>query len=351
MLEEYGRHVSEGCLMKRVKLPFAPDLHVEFVDRDRAIQQVLEWAGKGTRFPIAVFGPEGCGKTAWLRQAAELLREGGYEVVYVDPLHREYLTCTDVKAVVEKFVRAAAEVIGTAEVKLATLAIDAVKDLLKLGKRKVAVLVDEVFQAIGLEKAGVYVKSLLNLIEYPPESYERIVAVVATSEGVSRREIGRHRWADLMPIWNMSKKGFEELYEKLPSPKPYPEDVWRWVGGNPWMLSQLYQAGWDAGIVLSKLARRKRLTAFTQSLAPEERRWLMQAVEDPDTLFTRERLPFLDKLVEFNLVVDSIEGREGWYWVDEPPPEKSLELGVGRYIAWQTPLHREAVRRVLEEAM
>jgi len=42
------------------------------------------------------------------------------------------------------------------------------------------------FQAIGLERAEVYVKSLLNLIEYPPEQYERIVIIVATSEGFSR---------------------------------------------------------------------------------------------------------------------------------------------------------------------
>mgnify|MGYP001772883163 CR=1 FL=1 len=31
-----------------------------------------------------------------------------------------------------------------------------------------------------------------------------------------------------------------------------------------------------------------------------------------------------------------------------PPPEKSLELGIGKYVAWQTPLHREAIRKVLE---
>ena len=49
-----------------------------------------------------------------------------------------------------------------------------------------AVLVDEVFQAVGVDKAGIYVKSLLNLIEYPPRSYEGIVAAVATSEGVTR---------------------------------------------------------------------------------------------------------------------------------------------------------------------
>jgi len=35
-------------------------------------------------------------------------------------------------------------------------------------------------------------------------------------------------------------------------------------------------------------------------------------------------------------------------WIDDPPPEKDLDIGVGRYVAWQTPLHREAVRKALE---
>jgi len=50
--------------MRRVKLPLTPQLEVEFANRERGVQQVLEWSEKGTRFPIVVFGPEGCGKTA-----------------------------------------------------------------------------------------------------------------------------------------------------------------------------------------------------------------------------------------------------------------------------------------------
>jgi predicted AAA+ superfamily ATPase len=71
--------------VKRVKLSFVSDVEVEFCDRERALQQVEELARRGTRFPIVVFGPEGCGKTAWLKQITELLRELGYEVIYVDP--------------------------------------------------------------------------------------------------------------------------------------------------------------------------------------------------------------------------------------------------------------------------
>jgi hypothetical protein len=43
---------------------------------------------------------------------------------------------------------------------------------------------------------------------------------------LSRREIGRHRWASLMPMWNMSREGFEELYRQIPEPKPDVEEAW-----------------------------------------------------------------------------------------------------------------------------
>jgi predicted AAA+ superfamily ATPase len=56
--------------VKRITLELAPGVETEFVDRDRALAQVKEWAERRHRFPIVIFGPEGCGKTAFLRQAA-----------------------------------------------------------------------------------------------------------------------------------------------------------------------------------------------------------------------------------------------------------------------------------------
>ncbi len=248
--------------MRRIRLNLLPGLEVEFADRDGALRQVEDWAREGTRWPIVIFGPEGCGKSAFLRQASVMLRDLSYDVVYVDLLHRFFTAHTDVDEVVRRLADAASETIGVAQLKLATLAIDAVKELLaKWGKRRVAVLVDEVFQAIGVEKAGIYVKSLLNLIEYPPRSYEGIVAVVATSEGVTRREIGRHRWAHLTPMWNMAKEGFTQLYESIPGAKPSFEEVWRWSGGNPHMLLELHKSSWNVDRVVKALIREKELTS------------------------------------------------------------------------------------------
>ncbi len=44
-------------------------------------------------------------------------------------------------------------------------------------------------EGVGAGKAETYVKTLLNLIEYPPTSYERIVVLFTSIEGVSARSV------------------------------------------------------------------------------------------------------------------------------------------------------------------
>ena len=334
--------------MKRIKLSFA-GLVIDFVDRELAIKRVLDWAEKGT-YPVqVVFGPEGCGKTAWLRQSVSLLRELGFDVMYIDVIHRYFEASTDVREIVEKLSEATAESIGVAQLRLATLAVDLAKYLIEKRRKKIAVLVDDVFQGIGLDKAAIYVKELLGLIEYPPKSYDKIVVIVATSEGLSRREIGRHRWANILPMWNMSREGFRELYELLPGEKPSFDDIWRVAGGNPGLLAEFYKAEWSIDRVMDMIIREKKLREFISSLSEFERELLSLAIEDPDVLMSREGIPLLRKLVDLNLVVDELYPRDQWFWVGEVPPERDLDLGIGRDVAWQTPLHREAVRRALRQ--
>jgi len=337
-------------MVKRVKLSFA-GLEVEFVDRDRAIQQVLEWSERGTWFPIVVYGPEGCGKSAWLRQAAEVLSERGYEVFYIHPLDRLVYANVSIPSVKEAFLEFVQKALAEdALSRIAWALFDFVRDLLKVRKARVAIIADDVFQAIGLRYSAAYVKGLLNMIEYPQYSYERMVVIVATSEEVSKAEIGRHRWADLMPMWNMSREGFEQLYRQIPGPKPSFEEVWRITGGNPGMLAKLYKAKWSVDEVIKSITTSKDLDTFILSLSAEERKWLLEAVENPDTLPAKEKLPLMQKLIELNLIISSIIYRDPELWIDQPPPQKDLELGIGKHIAWQTPLHREAVRKALQEA-
>jgi Archaeal ATPase. len=152
-----------------------------------------------------------------------------------------------------------------------------------------------------------------------------------------------------MTIWNMPKNGFEELYRKIPSSKPPFEDVWRLTGGNPGILRQLYRLDWDVNKAIEGIIRAKGLIKLVESLSKEEREWLTEALEDPDALFVRERLPLMHRLVEENLIMDDIYYRQEYLWIDQPPPERDPELGIGKDVAWQTPIHREAVRRALKE--
>jgi hypothetical protein len=338
-------------MVRRVRLSFVPGLEIEFVDRDRAIQQVLEWSERGTRFPVVVFGPEGCGKSAWLRQAAEVLSEGGYEVFYIHPLDKLVHAEVSIPSVKEAFLEFARKALAEDAVgRIAWALFDFVRDLLRARRARVAIIADDVFQAIGLRYAAAYVKGLLNMIEHPQYSYENIAIIVATSEGLSRAEIGRHRWAWMMPMWNMPREGFEKLYRQIPGPKPSFEEVWRLTGGNPGALASLYMVRWDIDKAIKNIITSKRLDAFTHTLSAEEKKWLLEAVENPDTLLTKEKLPLMQKLTELNLIVDPITYRDPELWIDQPPPQKDLELGIGKHIAWQTPIHREAVRKALKEA-
>lgn len=250
----------------------------------------------------------------------------------------------DVKRRIAEILR---EVTDEVWARVAWVAVDLTKELIRTGRRKIAVLADDVFQAIGLHKAVAYVKGLLGLIEYPPRSVDVVVAVVVTSEGLTRREIGRHRWASHRPIWNMPRDGFIQLYGQIPGGKPPFEEVWRATGGNSKLLGELYKAGWSAEKALREIADERKITAFVKTLRDEERELLRRAVDDPDVLFTREDIPLMERLADLNLIVDALPERDPWFWAGEPPPERDPELGIGRHIAWQTPLHREAVRRAL----
>jgi len=80
------------------------------------------------------------------------------------------------------------------------------------------------------------------------------------------------------------------------------------------------------------------------------RRWLELAVEDPDALWSPDAPEgLIDMLEERNLIVYHMYNRDQYFWIDQPPPERDPELGVGRRVAWHTPIHREALRKALQE--
>jgi hypothetical protein len=145
----------------------------------------------------------------------------------------------------------------------------------------------------------------------------------------------------------MPKEGFRQLYDKVPGQKPPFEDVWRLTGGNPDMLSKLYLANWDKDAVVAQLIKEKKLTP---DFIARWRDWLGRVVEDPEALWSPD-VPeeLINQLVERNLIVYNIYERKQIFWIDQPPPEKDPELGIGKDVAWQTPIHREAVKQALKE--
>ncbi len=336
---------------RRVRVSFA-GLEVDFVDRDRALSQVEELAEKGT-FPVyVIYGPEGSGKTAFLRQAREILEgDFGYRVVYVNPLSERVSEILQYTSSISDIVRDVLSAFPDPYSKIVDAAISIASRVLKsFSKPRLAVLMDDIFQAVGLDKAEIYVKTLLNLIEWPPASYEKIVVLVTSSEGVTRARVGRHSWATLRIMWNMNREGFMELYEKIPGGKPGFDSVWGWVGGNPRYLEKLYESGWSVERVVNDLVRDRGIVNLVSDLAESEAEILEQALEDPDVLFKRyrEAKGLVSKLIEGNLIIE-IWDRDEYSWIDEPPLERDPELGIGRYYAWQTPLHREAVKRAMEQ--
>jgi hypothetical protein len=49
-----------------------------------------------------------------VKKATFILRELGFEAIYIDPLGRDFIANTEIKEVVKKLAEAAAEVIGVA---------------------------------------------------------------------------------------------------------------------------------------------------------------------------------------------------------------------------------------------
>ena len=96
------------------------------------------------------------------------------------------------------------------------------------------------------------------------------------------------------------------------------------------MLAQLYEFEWDVEQVTKNIAESKKLDTFISSLSDDEKKWLSEAIIDPDTLLANDRISLLNKLVELNLVIDAVPERDQRIWIDVPPPERDLKLGIGK---------------------
>jgi len=347
--------------LERVALRFAGG-RVRFADREAALKWFESLAESGGVVPEVIYGPEGAGKTALFRQAFHLLAGKGYGVALVSPLAErpgERLLLSQELA--SALGNVAALAYGAPAGRLVELAFEAAyRALRRLLVRRIAVIMDDVFQAVGLGEAERLVKEALNAMKYPDVDYEKIIIVFGSSEGATRFALGRHEWASLRLLWNIGRNGFEELYSQLAGPKPEVEEAWLLTGGNPGSLERLYLKRWKWEAAAAEIAAWRGLGLMVRRLTRLQREALREAVEDPDSLYHRlsdaeseeerdEVKRLIDELSERNLITLELPPRVEGLWLDNPPPERALELGVGRHVAWQTPLHREAVRLALRE--
>jgi len=317
------------------------DRRIRFVDREAEIRYLLEIAVRGTVFPLAIYGPEGCGKTALLKRIAREVSEwSNFVVLYVDALEH-----FDIKRALFSSHRELVEIasslvsipIGESLARLLMRIVSIFAERVSLRSRSVVILIDDVYRAIGLENVDRYTKSLYEWVTHLHEEYgaANVAMILTTSEGVSKRELFRHRYVSVEMLWNLSRKGFEELIEQLePPPSVDVEELWTLVGGNPRALIDLARLGWDSKRWLETI--RRRVEYLVHDLDIERLRAL---VEDPDSDWSTAHM-----LEELNLMIYVVRGA-----LTQNMPSPDPALGIGRYWAWQLPAYRTIVEKIVEE--
>jgi Cdc6-like AAA superfamily ATPase len=333
-------------------------LPARFVDRERELEALREWCSRSRVTPLYIYGPEGSGKTRLLKEFTLRLKGylGGDSIaVYINALEGESVEnalllsepLQELSSIVASIVnRFAGLGLGGALATRLSSVLERIVGRARL-KGNVVVVVDDVVQALGVDRVEWYVKWLHSLqwsvIEnYSPKAFN---VIVTTSEGVSLNRVLRHRHATMKMLWNLDWRAFRELYNQLSPPESLDyEIVWRTLGGNPGKLVELANIhNWSLESLVHHY--RERLKHIVFRVGAEGLEELLEiALEDPDSISEAgdPRMVTLESiLVENNLItpmMTSLGGR----------PEESLELGVGRNYSWQTPLYRDVLRELLK---
>ncbi len=226
----------------------------------------------------------------------------------------------------------------------------------KIGLWNVFIAVDDV--KIFHEKAvgDAYLASLYRTMRVlRDEGAERVVILIATSDGESRKVLGRASVSAQRLLWNMDQDSFQELVNELGRLNKFQnwkrsiiksshEEVrrrcgndvgcilWSYSGGNPRSLESLANENWNPRTWVKRLAAmRIRPLLDTGIVSPRS------LIDDPDS---DDHLA--DIMTQHNLM--SPVTRDNALGI---PPMKDYELGIGERWAWQYPALRLAAMEAL----
>ncbi|RLE57285.1 MAG: hypothetical protein DRJ40_02940 [Thermoprotei archaeon] len=311
---------------------------ISFVDRERELKQLINLATRGNPFPIAIYGPEGCGKTTLLKYLTKQLKQHeNYIAIYIDALEQQDLAkaiaCThhELWEVVTSLV--AITPVGENLAKSITTILRKLHEKISLKGKKVVVVVDDVYKAIGLNNVARYTKMLYEWVNYLHTNFNvsTVLFILTTSEGESKRELYRHTYVHVYMMWNLPKKGLEELAKQLEAPIDI-EALWKLTGGNPRAVIDLAIHNWDVDNWTKYIER--KVTSTIRDIDPRE---LKTLVEDPDSNWR-----IATKLEERGLMM---ELNRALVIGEEPNPNP--ELGIGREWAWQLPIYRQVIEKIV----
>ena len=344
--------------MDRVKFKFGDTTNIGFVGRAPGLDLVSDLAVRGTSRPLIIFGPTGCGKTAFLRQAIEVLLDFGYSVVYANPLahlrdgfSRGFWISSDLR-------KLSPDLLFPSTVQgdeLVFYGLDLLYEAVNtLSRRRVAFLGDDIFSATGFSTASRLLEVFTDFLDNVYSSVDSAVVILVYGSTTPGFIGGR---GEVRGMWNLGFSDFRNLYSQLPGSKPPLDDAWSVTGGNPGVLEALYRLGWRSDALIRDVASRLGLGELLRRLTPLQRSIVDVAVDDPDFLGSApEEVPasrrgeardLVRVLVERKLIIE-VPDRDRDRWIDHPPPKRDRALGIGLRYAWHAPAYRDAARAVLE---
>jgi len=314
-----------------------------FINREIELKVLLNYAKKGYYPVLYLYGPEGCGKTRLLKEVVKRLQNRkDYLIVYIDAQSTSSIENSLLAP--SEIVRVMADIIGNLTEPIGKLLAYAVVKLSqKLSRRqvrdkRVVILIDDVARPLGLDVIEVYAKNLLKLIE---ELYslgvESVFVLATTSEGISRRLLARHNYTRLRELWNLSPQSTQELLKALEAPPSISNRLYSLTGGNPRSIIELWRKNWKVKTWIQEIEF--NLKPFLEDLPRDLKEKLVKVIEDIDLVL--EDLTLRDRLLEANLIAP----------IDRPclgyTPEVNKELGIGEYYAWQIPVYKQVLCKLL----